>query len=731
MNVTAGADLSEESLFDANLNAALALARGGAFIFPCRSAGIKQKNPCPGVYWRHASTRDEKKIRNWWVQFPGAIPGIDLGKSGLLVIDCDRKPGRPDGVVALENLAAKHQSDLLSVPIVDTPSTGRHYYFKQDFTPPHGNGRGNMPGGIDVRGHGGYVIGPGSTFTDGTGGYDAFGDIFSAGPMPDWLRAILAQQRYEPLPIEFTVPPAPTGSAYGDTALREEAARVASASEGTRNDTLNAATHSLAQLVPHILSHGEVEQAMTGAALSAGLNPVEIRKTIRSAMVAGMKKPRGPSEAPHVQIMLGRTDSAPDHDPETGEIHDDVPAPSLPAPGGLVQDIADWITSTAIYPQPALSMGAALTIVGTAAGRHMAGPTRSGTHLYVIGLAKSGAGKDRPMRAIPQILSAAGLRAHIGPDQFISMPAVINFLCRAPLSVCAIDEMGSFLKRINGRRASGFEAAISGMLRSAWGASFAAMATPEWAARSSEVIYSPSMSIYGVSTPREFYESMEGGDITNGVLNRFLVIEASARPDEQSPVDPSIVPDRIISGLKSIYYRDQMAAAQLCTSKISPDYFTLKISDGAESVRRAFVADINARADADHGMEPFLARTAENAIRLATIAAIGNGRAMVTESDMEFGAAWSMHCTETLAHGAGLYIADSDNQAAANAVRRAIRESGGRVKRRELLQKLKHRYKSRELEDVIKSLAEAEDILIEKMIPPTGGPPTYWYSVLS
>jgi hypothetical protein len=74
-----------------NLDVALDLARAGAFVFPCQSEGPNRKQPCKGVYWRNVSTRDEHEIRRLWSQHPDAVPGIDLAKSGLLVIDCDRK----------------------------------------------------------------------------------------------------------------------------------------------------------------------------------------------------------------------------------------------------------------------------------------------------------------------------------------------------------------------------------------------------------------------------------------------------------------------------------------------------------------------------------------------------------------------------------------------------------------------------------------------------------------
>jgi hypothetical protein len=49
--------------------------------------------------------------------------------------------------------------------VVGTPSSGLHFYFRT--TTPYGNSSGSLPDGIDVRGKGGYVIGPGATLPDG------------------------------------------------------------------------------------------------------------------------------------------------------------------------------------------------------------------------------------------------------------------------------------------------------------------------------------------------------------------------------------------------------------------------------------------------------------------------------------------------------------------------------------------------------------------------------------
>jgi hypothetical protein len=136
-----------------NLEAALDLARAGAFVFPCQSSGPNKKQPCRGVYWKSVSTKEEQKVRALWRLHPDAVPGIDLAKSGWLVVDCDRKPN--DGVAWLTEYASRFDDALDEPPAVDTPSTGRHIYYLNSFNPPHGNGRGSLPPkkdcGIDSR----------------------------------------------------------------------------------------------------------------------------------------------------------------------------------------------------------------------------------------------------------------------------------------------------------------------------------------------------------------------------------------------------------------------------------------------------------------------------------------------------------------------------------------------------------------------------------------------------
>lgn len=441
-------------------------------------------------------------------------------------------------------------------------------------------------------------------------------------------------------------------------------------------------------------------------------------------------------------LLARRVIEAPDGtraDAETGEIIEapdaelgELPA-SLARPPGLLGEVADWICDTARRPQRSLAIGAALSIIGTLAGRHIAGPTGSGTHLYIVGLAPTGAGKDHAMQQILTAMTGAEAAHFIGPGQFISMPAVINFLVRAPLSICAMDEFGSFLKRINSRKASSFEGAISGIMRTAWGSSFKPMPTPEWAGKASQVIMSPAMSIYGVSTADEFYGAMEGGDSTNGVLNRLLVIETRKRPKDRPPrLESHALTPALADGLKAVVNRGgPLVFSQLQQFDRPPPVHRVPWGAGAEEAFANMVEEIHRICDGDVMAQAFFARAAETAVRIATILAIGINpdRPVLTLDAFTWAREFSMWCARSLQRGGTEHIADSDNQSAANAVRRAVREAGGRMKHRDLLRRLNHRIKNRDLIDIVKALVEAEQISVEKVVPEGGGTPSVWYNI--
>jgi hypothetical protein len=321
-------------------------------------------------------------------------------------------------------------------------------------------------------------------------------------------------------------------------------------------------------------------------------------------------------------VINFRTPAAVSRAPETGG---DALEPFTNCPG-VVGDIIDFIVATARRPNRVLALAAAVTVVGTLIGRRVAGPTRSATHLYVVPVAPTGSGKQHLLEVVPALMKAAGAQSHIGPGEFISMPAVINFIMRKPLSLCLQDEYGAFLKRITARRASGYETAISKVLRTLWGTSFSAMATPEWASREMKIIQSPAISILGLSTPDEFHGALQGESVANGFLNRFLVLNSNFRAADVTPqLEPGSVPEQLSASLRALYlWSGPQSLLQIDNPEIAfvPEILPWA-TEHASECNCEFERTRDESMDSEPELRPYIARAGEIAIRLATIRAAG------------------------------------------------------------------------------------------------------------
>lgn len=84
-------------------------------------------------------------------------------ESGLVVVDIDP---RHSGEESWQKLIDEH-GPLPLTPTLRTGSGGRHLYFRHPAQGLRVGNRQNMVPGVDLRGDGGYVIGPGSNHVDG------------------------------------------------------------------------------------------------------------------------------------------------------------------------------------------------------------------------------------------------------------------------------------------------------------------------------------------------------------------------------------------------------------------------------------------------------------------------------------------------------------------------------------------------------------------------------------
>lgn len=131
---------------------ALAAARLGWRVFP-----LVPNRKTPLVKdWEHVATTDPAQLNLWFSQWPDANYGVACGPSGVIVVDLDVK-NDIDGIRNWAELTAG--MDLPAALRVDTASGGQHLYWRGSGVR---NSAGQVAPGVDVRGEGGFVVGPGS-----------------------------------------------------------------------------------------------------------------------------------------------------------------------------------------------------------------------------------------------------------------------------------------------------------------------------------------------------------------------------------------------------------------------------------------------------------------------------------------------------------------------------------------------------------------------------------------
>jgi hypothetical protein len=376
---------------------------------------------------------------------------------------------------------------------------------------------------------------------------------------------------------------------------------------------------------------------------------------------------------------------------------------------GVVGDIVDWVVATARRPNRVLALGAAVAVVGTLIGRRVAGPTRSATHLYVIPVGPTGSGKQHLLEATMALMRGSDAHGHIGPGEFISMPAVLNFIARKPLALCAQDEYGAFLHRITSKKASGFELAISKILRTLWATSFAPMATPEWASREMKIIQSPAISILGLSTSDEFHGALQGESIANGFLNRFLVLNSEMRASDREPeLEPNKVPGRLRAALQALYLwsgPESLLQIDNPEAVFTPDVLPWA-SEAAAASYRDFERMRDDYMDEQSDFRPYVARAGEIAVRLATIRAAGRWGhgACIGREDIEWGIGVAWTAGLALASTAMDYMPENERRNWGDKILELIRR---RLKVRNIQQYIRSALRSAEIKDILAQSVEA------------------------
>ena len=429
---------------------------------------------------------------------------------------------------------------------------------------------------------------------------------------------------------------------------------------------------------------------------------------------------------------LMATEPAPEQ--EMVEPKREVAKPSMDitkAPG-LLGLIANHIVLSSMHQQPLFAMGAALAIMSVLTGRQYKGPTKTSTALYQIEACPTGYGKQGAFDGINAILVACGLDNHLGPGEFSSDVAIFSALIRQPNMLCCIDECAGLIGRGSSRNSAAYEMGIPAQIRSIYSHGFKLYKTKESAARMSQDIWWPNFSIFGASTTDELYSRLSSAEVTNGLLNRFIVLRNDQEPVMAEPqIEACDVSAEITEWAKAIYHNDGLSSASFHgdgSTKVDVPAVNVEFADDEA---RALWKDIQARGmKLTREKSPLFVRCAENTVRVATNRAVSiNWRnPAVTVEDLAWSAEYVFSAAESMLIDTEDKISENTFEADTNKVIGIIKKHGGNTTRTRLIRSAK--MPARRLQEVTDALRDGGRIG-EAVMAQTNGPGLRMYKLLS
>ncbi|MFE2812624.1 bifunctional DNA primase/polymerase [Streptomyces nigra] len=236
--------------------------------------------PGHGVY---DATDDEQRLAELFAAAPHATGyGIACGRGDrpLLGVDLDRKNG-VDGVASLRALADARGFTVPETIVIATPSGGLHLWYTGPAGAAVQNSASKLGPGIDVRGYGGYLVGPGSWTPKG---------VYRVAEMHPVAQAPLALvDLMTPTPVQRPAAPArrPAPGRQRSAVLTGLVKFVLQAPEGELNNRLYWAA---CRAFETGVDPDAVARALVDAAVSLGHPERAAERTVSSARTAPARK---------------------------------------------------------------------------------------------------------------------------------------------------------------------------------------------------------------------------------------------------------------------------------------------------------------------------------------------------------------------------------------------------------------------------------------------------------
>lgn len=366
--------------------------------------------------------------------------------------------------------------------------------------------------------------------------------------------------------------------------------------------------------------------------------------------------------------------------PAPPEMHPDPFGPE--AAGGLLSEVAKWITKTAIIPVPELSLTSALALLGGMFGDRALGPTRSGLNLFLTTVMGVASGKGHAPKSIIGLASSAGKPGAVTNGDPTSYAAIERMLRKNKSTVVVMDEFGVTLQSINSKRTDAAAASIRKFLLAIYDQADSVFHGRQYASgetkKDDSPIEGPALTVLGMTTPGTFYAGLSDASLNDGFLSRFIFIEGQGPAQVKPPAlnRQSVMPSDLVASLKKSQ-TDFPAAKGFGAKKLMIPFEGGERGPSYRLWTEVFLWQHNpAWGEREHHIN---GRAAENTIRLASIRAVSRDprNPLVTVDDVAWGWAIVYRSIQIVTEGVERHMSGSSAEALRKAVVRALEGAPG------------------------------------------------------
>lgn len=396
----------------------------------------------------------------------------------------------------------------------------------------------------------------------------------------------------------------------------------------------------------------------------------------------------------------------------------------LVMPNGLVGDLANYMLATARRPQPLLSLGASLCAIGALMGRQYRTTSNLRSNLYVVGIADSGSGKNHAREIINETFFEAGLAHHLGGNKIASGAGLLTALHRQPAILFQIDEFGMFLAAAADRKRSPRHITeildnMTELFTAAGGIFLGAEYANRDGANERRDINQPCLCVYGTTTPLHFWGALQGANVVDGSLARFLILPSDEDyPDENIAVGIRQAPSALIQGLQHVasgggaHKGNLMGKTADQNTNLTP--MIVPMTEEARARFKVLSVELTGelRAAAGTAGTAILARIGENALKLALIVAVGRDPARpeidITATDWAIG--FVQNYARRTIEAVERHVADTEVEAHLKRLKEIIRNAGAKGITKSEITRASQWLKSRDRNEILETLIESGDI---------------------